>query len=156
MAWEALTKRQDENEALIPDAQRYREQWVQDVHELILKIESYLDPLRQDGRVLCHRDFLEVAEEGLGNYRIERLGLEFRQIPGQVELVPKSALVRGIRLPNGAWKTGVSGRVNLSYGALTVPLTRVQDVWNIAIGADIKPLDDTRFQVAVSELLGLE
>lgn len=155
MGWEALTKHQDESMGLVPDAEKYVAEWITDVHELILMVEGYLRPLLDDGRVDCSRRFLDVAEEGLGNYEIEALRLQFRQIPGFVEIVPKSALVRGIRLPNGAWRQGVSGRANLSYGALTVPLTRVGREWFIGIHSDIDRLDESRFQEAISKLLGL-
>ena len=155
MTWDALVKHQDEHSQRIPHAKARIETWQKDIHALIERVEGYVAPLHEQKRVLRHRIILEANEHGLGTYRIEALHLEFVQFEGLVKLTPRSALADGLHMPDGSWREDVSGRVHLSYGALTTPLTQVQGDWCILQSSELVPLTESTFEQAITDLLGI-
>ncbi len=158
MPMEQLAKLLDERSAKVPDAVERIEKWQDDVAALCAVVEASLEPLRAAGRVLIDHSIDETTEEHLGTYKTKGLGLRFRDVPGKVKLRAKSALVVGVRLPNGAWTTGVQGRVDLSYGAVRVPVVRVGSEpteWQIGIDDELEDLSEPKLERALRNLLGL-
>ncbi len=133
-------------------------EWQAAVESLCATVEAHLEPLRASGRLLIDYRIDLTTEEGLGTYKTKGLGLRFDGVPGVVTLQAKSALVVGVRLPGGEWRTGVRGRVDLSYGAIRVPLTQDRAAalrWSIGLDDALVALDEASLERAIKLLLGL-
>lgn len=134
-------------------------EWQSGVKELCRTVEEIVQPLRHADQLRVDRRTDDVTEDGLGSYTVDGLDLRFADIPGAVQLRAKSARVVGIRMPNGAWRTQVQGRVDLERGAIRVPLTRDRAAglkWKIASGGELRPVSDDALQAALTLLLGLK
>lgn len=156
MAMNKLQKLLDTRSTILPEAAELIGQWKADVEALCLAVEALLQPLRAAQRLLIDRRSDQVTEEDLGTYTVDGRTLRFRDVPGEVKLTAKSPMVRGVMLPSGRWVVGVNGRVDLSYGALKVPLVRRGDgevTWWVGQGDELLPFDESALESAIASLL---
>jgi len=132
--------------------------WQQAVEALCQTVEDFLEPLHAGGRVMIDHLIHDTTEEGLGAYTTKGLGLRFTGVPGTALLRARSAMVAGVRLPRGSWRTRVRGRVDLAYGAIRVPLTRDSDAdmrWSIGVDDALVVLDESSLGRAFKLILSL-
>lgn len=93
--------------------------WTTRMRDLILSIESFVEPLCAAGRVTRHRGLTSLMVSpgtGLGIYAVETLDLGFAEVPGMIEIRLENVLVRGIRLRHTRYPD-TEGLVQLRYGA---------------------------------------
>jgi len=149
----------DEEEQLLPDHQEIIRNWDQDTTSLFGQLEAWLHDFRLKGKVLIDYDFEELNEQELGPYKVQMRRFRFRGVPGPIDVRPRSPLVVGVRLPDGGWESGTQGRVDLSRGAIRLPLVRTATSpihWKVGIGNQLVDLTEQSFERALKVLLGFD
>ena len=82
------------------DWNRTREDWIQSLRNLHSTMEKYLAKYTEAGQIRVDRDKVQISEEHLGSYEVEKLTFQI----GNDKIVAK---------PIGAMMIGAAGRVDL-------------------------------------------